>query len=208
MKVTAPLDRILDNAVKSKILRFLCKTNAEFNGRQIAKAIGVTPATAHKALQSLNGEGVLSLRNMGKTHVYTLNQNNFVVKNLLKPLFVREEEILPRIFTIIRQVLASSNVRKDIISVALFGSVSLQQDHSASDIDVVVVVTHAEVKSKVEKIFEKAGERIGRTFGNNLAPYLNTKREFQEKYRKGLGVIKNIIRSHKLIYGVPLEELV
>lgn len=96
MKITNPLDKILDNEAKVKILRFLFKTNAEWNGRQIAREIKITPTTAHKALQGLNREGVLILRNMGKTHVYTLNKDNFVVSELLKPLFDNEKRILNR----------------------------------------------------------------------------------------------------------------
>ena len=97
MKISSPLDKILNNETKVKILRFLFKTNAEWNGRQIAKEIGVTPATTHKALQSLHKEGVFLLRNIGKTHVYTLRHNNFTVSNMLKPLFAKEEKVLDNI---------------------------------------------------------------------------------------------------------------
>lgn len=59
MRFTKPLDAILNTEVKTRILRFLCKTNAEWNGSQIAKEIGITPAAAHAALSALYREGVL-----------------------------------------------------------------------------------------------------------------------------------------------------
>jgi predicted transcriptional regulator len=83
MKISDPLDKILDNETKIKILRFLVRTNAQWNGRQIAKEIGVTPATAHKALHGLHKGGVVILQNVGRTHIYNLNDNNYLVANLL-----------------------------------------------------------------------------------------------------------------------------
>src|SRR3989338_455994 len=128
MKLTNPLDKILDKEAKVKILRFLFKTNAEWNGRQIAKEIGSSPATTHKALQGLNREGVLLLRNVGKTHVYTLNESNFTVTDMLKPLFSRENKILEYILSAIRRKIAASSIKRDIMSIALFGSVGSHRE--------------------------------------------------------------------------------
>lgn len=208
MKLTNPLDKILDNEAKVKILRFLFKTNAEWNGRQIAKEIGVTPATTHKALQSLNKEGVLLLRNIGKTHVYTLKHNNFTVSNMLKPLFANEEKILDSIFGIIKRRISASSIKKDIISVVLFGSVSLHKERSTSDIDIAVIVKDLKTKRATELLFEDIDKRISEKFGNTISAYINTVLEFKSKYKKGLAVIKNIIKSNKLIYGKLPERII
>jgi DNA-binding transcriptional ArsR family regulator len=98
MKVTNPLDRVLDNEVKIRILRFLCKTGAKWNGRQIAREIKMSPATAHKALQALNAEGVLLLQNVGKMHIYELNEDNYLVRSMLKPLFGKEDKMADRFY--------------------------------------------------------------------------------------------------------------
>ena len=208
MKITNPLDKILDNETKVKILRFLFKTKAEWNGRQIAKEIGSSPATTHKALQNLNREGVLLLRNVGKTHVYTLNEGNFTVTDMLKPLFSRENKILEYILSAIRRKIAASSIKRDIVSIALFGSVGSHKEHPASDIDIIVIVKNAKVKPLAELIFEDLGKKISKQFGNTLSPYINTELEFKSKYKKGLRVIKNILKSHRLIYGKPPEKII
>ncbi|MCD6094069.1 MAG: winged helix-turn-helix transcriptional regulator [Candidatus Omnitrophica bacterium] len=82
MRVHNPLDKILNNEVKIKILRFLCKTEAEWSGRQIAQEIKVSPAAAHKALQELNNERALLFRSVGKSYLYRLN----LVTSFLSPL--------------------------------------------------------------------------------------------------------------------------
>jgi len=208
MKINNPLDTILDSEVKVKILRFLFRTNAEWNGRQIAKEIKVTPVTAHKALRSLHREGVLLLRNVGKTHIYSLSQNNFIILNMLKPLFVKESKIMDSIFNVIRRKISNSDIKKYIISVSLFGSVGSHKDHPASDIDIIVIVRNLNVKPKAEILFDEIDKKISKEFGSILSPYINTELELKAKYKKGLNVIANILKSNELIYGTQLGRII
>ncbi|MFH0828436.1 MAG: nucleotidyltransferase domain-containing protein [Candidatus Omnitrophota bacterium] len=207
MKFTKPLDNILNTEAKTRILRFLCKTSAEWNGSQIAKEIGITPAAAHTALKTLQKEGVLELRNMGKTHVYNLKKDSFLVSKLLKPLFAKEDKILDIIIGMIKRKVSSSKAKKDIASVALFGSVNLGRDQATSDIDLVVIVENIKAKAVVERLFGEIDERVSKEFGNTLSTYVNTRTEFKAKYKKGLAVVKNILKSHNLIYGERLKSL-
>jgi len=210
MKITQPLDNILDNEAKVKILRFLCTTNAQWNGRQIAREVGISPATAHKALNGLQGEGVLLLRNVGKTHVYSIIADNFIVTDLLKPLFMKERGILSTIITAVRRAILSSGsgMKEDIISIALFGSVDIREDHAMSDVDIAVIVENTKAKIAAEKLFERISEKIFKRFGNNLAPYINTIVEFKTKYNKKMAVVRNLLKRHSMIYGEKLEAII
>jgi predicted nucleotidyltransferase len=207
MRLTKPLDSILNTEVKTKILRFLCRTGAEWNGSQIAKEMGITPAASHNALNELTRQGVIMMRNMGNTHVYTLNTENYIVSDLLKPLYISEDEALNKIIGIIKRNLSSSKIKSKILNVSLFGSVNKGEDHPTSDIDLAVIVSDAKTKSKVEKLFEKIDESVSRKFGNVISPYINTKSEFRAKRKKKLEVVKNILKSHTLIYGERLEKI-
>lgn len=207
MKITNPLDNILDNETKVKILRFLLKTGAEWNGRQIAKIIKATPATTHKALHSLNEEGVLLFRNMGRTHVYNLNESSVIVKDMLKPLFAKEDKILDNVIAAIKRKVAACKIKNGIVSIALFGSVNVRKDHPASDVDIAVIVKDAKSRKAAEHLFEEIDKKIYNKLGNMLSPYINTRAEFRAKNKKGLAVIKNIMKSHDLIYGESLESL-
>jgi len=204
MKIYNPLDKIIDNEAKVKILRFLIKTSAQWNGRQIAKEVGVTPATAHKALRSLHKEGVVMLRNVGKTHIYNLN-NNYLIKDLLKPLFAKESEVLNRILAVIKRKIVASDIKKYIVSVVLFGSVKSHKDRPTSDID--LVIRDKGKKEEVEKLFEKIDEDVSLEFGNTISPYINAEAEFRTKYKKGFGVIKNILKANELVYGKGIETV-
>jgi len=207
MKFAKPLDEILNTEAKIRILRFFCRTNAEWNGRQIAKEIKLTPAAAHTALRTLHKEGMLSLRNMGKTHVYSLKDESFLVSNLLKPLFAKEADILDIVIALIKAKISGSKIKKDILSVALFGSVNASREHPVSDIDLIVIVASSRMKLAVDRLFGQIDEKISKQFGNTLSVYINTQNEFKMKRKEGLTIIKNILKDYTLIYGMRLEKL-
>ena len=208
MKISDSLNTILDNQAKVKILRFLIKTTGQWNGRQIAKEIGVTPATAHKALQGLYREGVLILRNVGKTHLYNLNEGVYLVSDLLRPLFAKEDKVLNSIVNTIRKKIAASNIKGDIVSVSLFGSVSLHKERPASDIDLAVIIRDGGNRQEVDSLFEEIDKEISSKFGNTVSPYINTGAGFRAKHEKKLAVIKSILDSNERIYGKAAKEII
>ena len=206
MRVHDPLDKILNNEVKIKILRFLCKTEAEWSGRQIAQEIKVSPAACHKALRELNNERALLLRSVGRSYLYRLNKENIIISELLKPLYEKESKIPDNVNrAIVRNI--SSLVINDIASIAVFGSMRKGKERSTSDIDLLVLVRNPEDKRKVEEDFGKVNEKIISKFGNTISNYIQTTEEFKTKYKKGLALVKNILKSHRLLFGKPLEDL-
>ncbi|MDH5174149.1 MAG: nucleotidyltransferase domain-containing protein [Elusimicrobiota bacterium] len=206
MRVHDPLDKVLNNELKIKILRFLCKTDAEWSGRQIAQEIKVSPAACHKALRELNNERALLLRSIGRSYLYRLNKENLIISEMLKPLFERESKIPDDVYrAIVKNI--SSLVIKDIASIAVFGSIKRRKERPTSDIDLLVLVRNPEDKRKVEEDFGKVNEKIIGKFGNTISSYIQTIEEFELKYKRGLALVKNILKSHKLLFGKPLEEL-
>jgi predicted nucleotidyltransferase len=206
MRVHNPLDKILNTELKIKILRFLCKTEAEWSGRQIAQEIKVSPAACHNALRELNNERALLFRSVGRSNLYRLNKENLIISDLLKPLYERESKIPNEIYEgIVRNI--SSLVINDIVSIAVFGSVKKRKERPTSDIDLLVLVKNPETKREAEEDFSKVNEKIMSRFGNTVSPYIQTVKEFNSKYKKGLSLVKNILKSHRLLFGTPLKEL-
>jgi predicted nucleotidyltransferase len=204
MSILVNLDKILNNEVKVKILRFLCKAEVEWSGRQIAREIKISPAACHKALRELNNERVLLLRSVGRSYLYRLNKGNLIISKLLKPLYGRESKIPDKVYeTIIRNIATLG----DIASIAVFGSIKRKKERATSDIDLLVLVRNLEDKEKVEEDFGKINETIVKMFGNTISPYIQSLEEFKLKHKRGLPLVRNILKSHKLLFGRPLEEL-
>ncbi|MCG2676957.1 winged helix-turn-helix domain-containing protein, partial [bacterium] len=91
MRIHNVLDKILNQEVKIRILRFFCLNEQVLSGRQLAKELKINLVTCHKALQELQNEGVLNLIIGGRSHLYSLNSDNYVVKKILNPLYGKED---------------------------------------------------------------------------------------------------------------------
>lgn len=207
MRVHNPLDKVLNNEVKIKILRFLCKTDAQWTGRQIAYEINVSPAATHKALRELNNEKVLLLRSVGRSYLYQLNRKNFIISELLKPLYEKENKIPNEVYKeILRGI--SSRVIRSIVSIAVFGSIKKQKERPTSDIDLLVLLKNFKDKERIEEDFGKVNEKVMDKFGNTVSTYIQTIPEFRLKYKKDSALIKNILKYHNLLFGKPLERLI
>jgi len=207
MRLNSPLDKILNNGIKVRVLRILYQNAGEMSGRQMAKLVGVTPKTAHEILQDLLREGVLIMRAVGKTHLFRLNGERAIVHEILKPLFLLEKKLSERLFDIIRWAIKKSPLKDDILSVALFGSVHAKTERAASDVDLFVIVKTAELKRKTETLFSNIDERLSSQWGNLISPYINSVAEFRTNAKKKTGPVPHILKSYQLIYGERLEKL-
>ncbi|TET68148.1 MAG: hypothetical protein E3J56_11765 [Candidatus Aminicenantes bacterium] len=207
MRIHQPLNKILNNETKVRVLRFLYSNDIEWSGRRIAREIQISPATCHKALQELYSEGIVLLRNVGKTYLYQFNHDNYVAKELLHPLFKKEERLLKVISRLLRDEF-SEKVKERVVSIALFGSVEKKEDRPDSDIDLLVLVARAKDKEKIERAFDNLNEKTMRLFGKIVSPYIESVSGFRRKYKQGLPVVKEIVQSHKLISGKSLREVI
>jgi len=205
MRIYEPLDRILNQETKIRIIRFLFNTKAEWSGRQIGKEIKVSPATCHKALRELYSEKVVLLRSAGVTHLYRLNEKNYIVKNILSKLF-RREKMIPQVMSDILLREIENKFKRKITSIVLFGSVAKRKEKPVGDIDLMVVTKRKEDKERVQKILDEANTKMIELFNRRIEPYLLTISELRKK--RGLPIIKEIKKTGRLIWGKPLSELV
>ena len=207
MRLTLPLDKILNNEVKIRALRILCQNSNGLSGRQIAKMVGASPKTAHTILQDLLREGVVTLRIVGKSYLFHLNETRAVVHEVLKPLFLFEKKLSERLFDIIRKAIKKSALKNDILSVALFGSVHAKTKRATSDIDLFVVIKTAALKMKTSDLFSDIDRQTSSQWGNLISPYVNTLTEFKNNAKRKTGIVPNALKSYQLIYGDRLEKL-
>ena len=96
MVLDKTLDNILNTCSKVKIIRLFASKNADFaaSGRHIARLANITAPTAHAALKELRNQGILKRNIIGRQHIYRLNDTSKIVKQILKPMFQKENSIL------------------------------------------------------------------------------------------------------------------
>jgi len=204
MRIHHPLDKILNNEMKVKILRFLCKTDVEWSGRQIAREMKVSPAACHKILKELHQENILLVKNVGKSYLYCLNKENIIVLDFLKPIFERENRLPDELDKVI-----VGNISSGIINniVAMFIQGNRGNTDEKTNINLLILVRHSDSKSSIKEDFSKLNEKIIRRFGNLLSSDIQTVDEFKSKFKGRLSLVNDIQRSHRLLLGNSLEEI-
>lgn len=204
MRFQKPLDAILRNPARVRVLRFLCRKGGEWSGRRIAAGLGMNPVTAHKALRALHEEAVLDLRKVGSNFLYSLRDDHCLIRRLLRPLFREESRLLQHLLDALRQQL-SGRLRSRIVAAAVYGSVARGQERPGSDIDLFVVVSSEKAKRDVQQSAGRLWEKISKEFGNPLSVHVNTASELQQKIRRGLPLFREILRHHHLVWGQSLS---
>ena len=205
MRFHNPLTHIIDNQAKVICLRLLCKYPAAISGRQLSKIVSINPTTVNKALNSLIENQIILVRKAGKSHLYELNKTNWLVINILVPMFNRESMLLNDVMKYISQRIKQSPIRKGIMSVVLYGSVHERNEEPTSDIDLFIVVKDAKYKKKAEDLIFGIDSDLMPRIGMGIEPYIKTKEGFKKD--RELNVIKSILKSNRLIWGQNLEEV-
>jgi predicted nucleotidyltransferase len=197
-----PLNDILGQYSKVKILRFLVNTQAQLNGREVAKNVGLSHVKAHTALKDLTRQGVVAMRSVGNSLVYWLNEEHFLVKEIIRPAFEKEQGAFGYIARIILREIKPPKP----LSIILFGSFAKGSASADSDIDIVIVYPNHKNKSLITKELSEAEKRITLLFGNHLASVPFKVEEFQKKLRGKDKFIGEIVRTGRIIYGKNIEE--
>lgn len=203
MLLDRSLNDIFGQYSKIKILRFLVKSQAHLNGREIAKNVGLSHVKAHTALKDLTKQGVVIMRSVGNSLVFWLNEEHFLVKEIIRPAFEKEDGLFEYMSRLILKEISSPKP----LSVILFGSFAKGGASSDSDIDVVIVYPHSKNKKVISKELSEAEKKITSLFGNHLSSVPLSINEFQNKLKKKDTFINEIIRTGKVIYGRGISEL-
>lgn len=205
MRIHDKLDEILKQGSKVKILRFLSMEKDEHTGRGIAKGIGMSSSSTHNTLKDMRKEGLISARKKGNAILYKLQEENYVVRELLGPLFKKEKNLFNYITSLIKKQLL--RLKGNIVSIAVFGSVVSREETSRSDIDVLIVLKNKSGKQKIDKALDALHADLARQFGVPISPYVLTLKEIKQRHRQKKSIIKAILDNNELIYGEPIERI-
>lgn len=198
-----PLNAIFGQVSKVKILRFLVQSQAQANGREIAKNVGLSHVKAHTALKDLTRQGVVNMRSVGSSLVYWLNEEHFLVREIIRPAFEKEAGLFEYVCRIILKEISPPKP----LSVILFGSFAKGNASADSDIDIVIIYPRLKDKTVVSGELSRAEGKITSFFGNHLSSVPLSAEEFRKRLKKKDAFINEIVRTGKVIYGKGISEL-
>ena len=198
------LDSILNTGLKVKIIRLFISRRGDFmaSGRQIARLVNFTAPAAHTALKELYNQDILKRDIIGKQHIYRINTDNRIVKNILEPAFKKEHSIRKDIFDFLKEKAKEKKIANKIVSILLYGSFQEGATDEKSDIDIAIISKNKTAKKQLEEIFtEDITNQFYDYFGAHLDVYIKTKDEFINRLKKNLPPVSKLMRSYSVIYG-------
>jgi predicted nucleotidyltransferase len=170
-----------------------------FTVRKLAEAAGVSSSETALAVQTLEKYGIIRIQPVGRSYLISLNDNSYVLTNVLRPTIKAEERTLDELISILKRNLDDKN----IISAALFGSVAMKSERKDSDIDLLVISNDFETATM---LISKAREDISIVFNSRLSPLIMEERELIIK--KNGRLARSILSGYIKVAGKDLVEII
>ena len=202
----SPLDHILTNQGKVRLLRALIPLSRPVSGREAAKLARLSQTPALRALDDLVALGVLHRTETPSQHLYEMNRAHQLVREGLEPLFHAEQVRIGRVLEALRAVLGPAG--NLVASAAVFGSAARGQDRPGSDFDVLVVAKDRSGVDPLHGLLADSTPRLEEEFGLDLSPVVLPLDQFHEMHRDGHPLIADVLRDARLIMGDRPEVLV
>lgn len=197
MRINNPLDDVFQNRNAVRVLRQLVLFPSKvITGRGLARELGMNHATCIKALDSLANIGAISRKTVGKSSVYEIPQDSVLCKDLLRPLFEREANLLNELVEILAE-----GIRRQAVSIYVFGSVARAEDTAVSDVDIAIILKAGVEKKQLEGTLEENERRVCRLYrvGTNVLLYSSD--EFRRMRKSGHALARGILSEGLLVYG-------
>jgi len=202
MKFNQPLDQILGQQSKVKILRLFSSRQGQFTIREIARRIDLTVPNVSRALKELEEQAIVISQQAGRSILYSLNQNHYLVSTAILPMFKKESEAMKNLTELLKR-----SFDHKIVSSILFGSLARKEEKGASDIDMLFIVDNGVSAKKIEQgILEKNPEII-HLFGNPISPLVMTVSEFISKFKKKDRLLGEILKEGEILDGELISDL-
>jgi len=191
------IESILDTKVKIKIAKLFAERNDALQVSDVARILKLSKSRTSECLRELAEKGILESRAVGKSLIYSLSSTT-MAKTISKAL-TQENVLLAEI----EKELVKDIKKLGPISLALFGS-SLKGLKAGSDIDLILIYDGKIEKDKLYKISGKLSAK----FGFHISILAMSLKKLKEKAKRGEEFVLNILATHKLLYGKPLEDLI
>lgn len=198
-KLVDMLEEILNSRSKVKILQLL--TNRPewiFGETEVAKELDIPKTTTHRSLKALRDQNIVREFKKGRGIVYQLNKTNYVVRELLEPLFKKENTIITE-----KSKEFCRKLNKLISVGILFGSAARGEMKATSDVDLALISNEPK---ELEKLADKLKAQFLEKDSIIFSTHIYEKKDFKKRYKRDDPLILEIINGN-VVYG-NIEEVI
>ncbi|MFA6316502.1 MAG: nucleotidyltransferase domain-containing protein [Elusimicrobiota bacterium] len=202
----AASEPLLHEDARSRVLRFLWRSRAEWSGREIARKVGLSAPSCHEALKKLESRGLLLLRRVSNVHLYQINPENYLVRDVFARQFEAEAAMPKQVAAAVKKALVDPS-EPSIIAIVLFGSMARGTERLGSDLDLLVVLSSNERLKALDLRIDRLRDLLFRRFSVPLSPYIQTLPELRRKHHQKLPLVREILKDGLTIFGKDIKEL-
>jgi predicted nucleotidyltransferase/DNA-binding HxlR family transcriptional regulator len=190
--IKSSLEYLFRSRAQVLILKLLfMNSTREFHANEIARRVEIAPSTVTKEMPQLQNIGLISRRAQGPLVFYKIN-NKSTIFDEMKRIFLK--------FEMLDQVLAKGFSDKDIKYALIYGSFAKGEESESSDIDLLVI------GGIDEDSMIKSVSRAERMSGREINFVLWNDKDFAERVRKNIPLIKEIARTPILMIVGDKDE--
>jgi len=194
------LEQLFGSKISISILRALVNYKGKiFTVRGLAETANVSRSEAAVLVDQLEKYGIIRLQPVGRSYQVSLNEENYILNKIIKPILRAEEKTLDELVSVLKKHFSS----KRNISVAIFGSVSRGEEKEDSDIDLLVISDNFDYANT---LVSKAQEEVSLIFHSNLSPIILSEKEFIAK--KNTKLVRSILDSYIMVAGKDLRKVI
>lgn len=184
------------------VVRALENYSVGISGREVARLADITPKNCLRTLTSLEELGVVNRIRGSREHLFTLNRDNYFVKEIFIPILEAE-----RCYHEMIKKEISSSLKKLTISVYLFGSVARKEETISSDYDICIIYNSEIDRKLIEEQASKLSKILKKKFNVSLAPFYLSKNELKKRAKIGKSPVPEIINDGIKISGIKIKEI-
>lgn len=185
-----------------RILRYLCRAGGEHTGRAIGRAVQLSHPSVHRVMRLLANRALVQAVRHGPAIAYRLNEDHWLVRTGIRPLFDAEADLLTALGEAVRK---ASGV--PVRSVLVFGSVARGEAGPDSDLDVLCLTTMATEAPDAERNLAEAAAALRRQFGRRVSVIVLSAGEFARRYRRRERLSREIVETGWVVAGEPISEI-
>lgn len=182
------------------VLRALVRYRGKvFTVRELAKAADLSHPQASKVLKGLERRGVVRLQPVGRAYQVTLNDESYVLKSVIEPVFLAERETLDSLISTIRPFFEDERID----AAALFGSAARGLEKESSDVDLLIITNDRDLANERAAAATVASLSA---FGHALSPLILDRKRFAKD--SGGELERSILAHYTLVCGRDLKEVI
>ena len=192
---------ILGTKNNIKVIRTLVRhKDWEFNISEFSKDTKLNKGVLSRIVKKLEKENVIKVNRKGKILLFKINKDNLFIKNVIIPLFEKEQ-------TFFKEHLKNKLINlkeENVLSIILYGSYASGEANLTSDIDIMVVI-----KNKTNSLINKSDNLKNELLKEDFLLRIDiiNLSEFKKLYKLKEPLLKSIEKNHQIIHGKKIEEL-